>query len=211
MPSARENILNRILEVKGKREQVVLEEPDLKSPIYVESNKPAPERFKENLEKVGGKVYRFNDINEAIDQIKKMAEEEKWDPLFCKDKKIQGFLKDKVPFTDAEKDFVKLKVGITPCEFLITHLGSTMISSSGDSGRRLHVYPITHIILAHEGQLVDHLDDAINGMIKRYGESLPSLISTLTGPSRSADIEKTLIKGMHGPKRFFVFLCHKPF
>jgi L-lactate dehydrogenase complex protein LldG len=44
-------------------------------------------------------------------------------------------------------------------------------------------------------------------MQKKYGEQLPSSISTITGPSRTADIEKTLVLGAHGPKEFVVFLA----
>ena len=40
----------------------------------------------------------------------------------------------------------------------------------------------------------------------KYGENIPSMISAITGPSRSADIEKTLVMGAHGPKEVFVFL-----
>ena len=44
-------------------------------------------------------------------------------------------------------------------------------------------------------------------MIKnKYGDHLPSLITFATGPSRTADIEKTLVVGVHGPKEVFCFL-----
>ncbi len=40
----------------------------------------------------------------------------------------------------------------------------------------------------------------------RYGNDLPSMITNVTGPSRTADIEKTLVLGAHGPRELFVFL-----
>jgi L-lactate dehydrogenase complex protein LldG len=53
---------------------------------------------------------------------------------------------------------------------------------------------------------VDYPEDALVAMQEKYGNSLPSTISTITGPSRTADIEKTLVLGAHGPKEFIVFL-----
>ena len=48
--------------------------------------------------------------------------------------------------------------------------------------------------------------DALQGAREKYGEQLPSLITFATGPSRTADIEKTLVVGVHGPKEVYLFL-----
>jgi L-lactate dehydrogenase complex protein LldG len=45
----------------------------------------------------------------------------------------------------------------------------------------------------------------------RYGNKLPSLVSAITGPSRTADIEKKLVLGAHGPKDLYVFLLEDRF
>ena len=50
------------------------------------------------------------------------------------------------------------------------------------------------------------LKDGFNRLKEKYGQKLPSMISTITGPSRTADIEKTLVLGAHGPKELYVFL-----
>jgi len=41
---------------------------------------------------------------------------------------------------------------------------------------------------------------------EKYPENMPSMVSNITGPSRTADIEKTLVLGAHGPKGLYVFL-----
>ena len=41
---------------------------------------------------------------------------------------------------------------------------------------------------------------------EKYGNNIPSLITFATGPSRTADIEKTLVVGVHGPKEVYLFL-----
>ena len=100
----------------------------------------------------------------------------------------------------------KMEVGITQCEYLIARSGSVMVSSAQLSGRQMAVYPPIHIIIAYTEQLVTHVKDAIEEIQKKYGKKLPSLITTITGPSRTADIEKTLIIGAHGPKEIYVFM-----
>ncbi|MEI7503277.1 MAG: LUD domain-containing protein, partial [Paludibacter sp.] len=68
------------------------------------------------------------------------------------------------------------------------------------------VFPPIHIVIANESQLVGFPEDALVSIQKKYSNNLPSMISTITGPSRTADIEKTLVLGAHGPKEFIVFL-----
>jgi len=71
---------------------------------------------------------------------------------------------------------------------------------------QISFYPHQHIVIARTGQLVLDLKDAFAMLKNKYGSQIPSMISTITGPSRTADIEKTLVLGAHGPKELFVFL-----
>jgi L-lactate dehydrogenase complex protein LldG len=62
------------------------------------------------------------------------------------------------------------------------------------------------VVVAYASQLVLDLKDAFKLLKEKYGNNLPSMVSVTTGPSRTADIEKTLVLGAHGPKELFVFL-----
>ena len=68
------------------------------------------------------------------------------------------------------------------------------------------MYPETHVVIAYVHQLVDDLKDAFEALQARYQGKLPSMISVVTGPSRTADIEKTLVMGAHGPRELFLIL-----
>lgn len=81
-----------------------------------------------------------------------------------------------------------------------------MVSSAQAGGRRMFVYPDIHIVVAYTSQLVEDLSDALNAITEKYGKDLPSLVSVISGPSRTADIEKTLVMGAHGPRELYVFL-----
>ncbi|WP_372775694.1 lactate utilization protein C [Mangrovibacterium sp.] len=209
--TSRENILGRLTEARERRPQGTTREPDLSAPIYHEPKGSLADWFQENLELVAGTVYRPKNLTEATELIAELQPKENWERVFCADPKLQAALNGKVTYQKEVADFPELQVGITPCEFLVAHLGSVMISSAGASGRRLHVFPETHIVVAHQRQLVKFLDDAMEAIQAKYHGSLPSSITNITGPSRTADIEKTLVMGMHGPKKLIVMLCDEPF
>jgi L-lactate dehydrogenase complex protein LldG len=122
---------------------------------------------------------------------------------------LTDLLKDTVKIDSGEDEFADLNIGITRCEFLVAHLGSVLVSSAQISGRRLNVFPETHIVIANETQMTNYLDEALEKLQKKYKNELPSLVSTITGPSRTADIEKTLVMGMHGPKSLIVLISEE--
>jgi L-lactate dehydrogenase complex protein LldG len=62
------------------------------------------------------------------------------------------------------------------------------------------------LVIAFSSQLVPDLKQALGDIKLKYSTRIPSLISVITGPSRTADIEKTLVMGAHGPCELFVFL-----
>src|SRR5690606_481178 len=105
-----------------------------------------------------------------------------------------------------EKDFKEAEAGITACEALIARSGSVLVSNGNGGSRQLTIYPSIHIVVAYASQLVMDIKDGLAGMQTRYGTALPSVISVVTGPSWTADIEKTLVLGAHGPKELYVFL-----
>ncbi|PTN10306.1 LUD domain-containing protein [Mangrovibacterium marinum] len=209
--SSRENILARIKQARESRPEQLIPQPDFGSPIYHEPNGSLADWFQENLELVAGTVLRPQNLSEAVGLIAQLQKEENWQNLFCADPQLQKALSGQVNIQQNEDEFLQLDAGITGCEFLVAHLGSVMISSASPSGRRLHVFPETHLVVAHQRQLVKYLDDAMMAIQAKYHGKLPSSITNITGPSRTADIEKTLVMGMHGPKKLLVLLCDEPF
>ncbi len=114
--------------------------------------------------------------------------------------------KGNIKFSDKEADLLATDIGLTLCECLIARTGSVMITSKQASGRRLPIYANEHIVVAYTSQLVPDIKDGLKLIREKYNNQLPSMISTISGPSRTADIEKTLVQGAHGPKEIYVFL-----
>ena len=163
--------------------------------------------FKNEIEAVSGQCILCENENELIHKLKKIIIERTFPYLFCRDKKILSILKDNdIPFSDQEADFENMQAGVTSCEFLIARTGSVMASSASSFGRRMHVFPPVHIVLAKSSQLKDYYEDALTALYQKYAGNLPSAITTITGPSRTADIEKTLVLGAHGPGELIIFV-----
>ncbi len=163
--------------------------------------------FAEELTKVSGHFVYCEDEIHFIENILLLAEEKKWRKIYCWEPALQELLNQyEYPFYATDKDFELAEVGLTLCEALIARNGSVMVSNANAAGRRLSIYPHQHIVVAYTSQLVLDLKDAFKIIKDKYGNQIPSMISTITGPSRTADIEKTLVLGAHGPKEFYVFL-----
>lgn len=180
---------------------------DCESSVYNEM-KEAPEIiFAQEFTKVSGKFVFCENTNEFTLNLQLLIEQNKWHNIFCNDENLKKLLKKKnIAFTNENNDFLSTNAGITTCEYLISRLGSIMVSSKQLSGRRTAVYPPVHIVVAYVSQIVPDLKDALAEIKKKYKNNLPSLISIITGPSRTADIEKTLVMGAHGPKEIYCFL-----
>lgn len=61
-------------------------------------------------------------------------------------------------------------------------------------------------MLAYTSQILPDIEDALRLIKARYAPEFPSMVSMISGPSRTADIEKTLVLGAHGPKELIVIL-----
>jgi L-lactate dehydrogenase complex protein LldG len=94
---------------------------------------------------------------------------------------------------------------ITLAETLVAATGSVFVSSAC-GGRGAAVVAPIHIVLAFTDQLVPDLDAAFAHLHKNGTPQQNSMIVLITGSSRTADIEKILVMGAHGPRRFVVAL-----
>ncbi len=176
-------------------------------PLYAQTDEMPEVLFAEQFTAVNGQFVFCEDEVQLIESLLNLAEERSWRKIYCWEKPLQDMLTQyEYPFFETDKDFEQAEVGFTLCEALIARNGSILISNANTAGRRLSIYSSVHIVLAYTSQLVLDINDAFKLLKNKYGNNQPSLISAVTGPSRTADIEKTLVLGVHGPKELFVFL-----
>ena len=207
MEPSRETILNKIRSSIEKREKSAHHEPDFSTPDRRELKGSLLETFVDEFEENLGYAFVCSDSTDLFRRLKVFLKENEISNLHCIDPELKTQLgQAEISFSSVEVDFDKMEAGLTSCEFLIARFGSIMVSSAQASGRAMNVFPPTHIVLANQSQLVAEIENALEGISKKYGDSLPSMISTITGPSRTADIEKTLVMGAHGPKKLAIFI-----
>lgn len=96
--------------------------------------------------------------------------------------------------------------GLTECDVLVAQTGTLVITNRSAGGRALSVLPPHHVVIARREQLVRDLAAGLAFVQARYAPEYPSMISLVTGPSRTGDIERILVLGAHGPKKLTVIL-----
>jgi L-lactate dehydrogenase complex protein LldG len=205
--TSKEKILKKIRKALIHKSLQEIGDVNTESDIFVNSEEPLEVQFAQNFVNVNGKFVFCENEHEFLENFAGIIKDNKWEQLFCLEPAIKELLKKgTIPFSDQESQLQAANIGITFCECLIARTGSIVISSKQASGRRLPIYANFHVVIAYTSQLLLHVKDALKYIREKYNNQLPSMISTITGPSRTADIEKTLVQGAHGPKEIFVFL-----
>lgn len=166
--------------------------------------------FKESFTKLGGTLFETETLEDCFVAIKEQIKKRNLKNVFCLESEFKENLHDVAHIQiDNSHDFESIDATITACEALISRTGSILVSSKSDSGRRFNVIPSTHIVIAYKNQILIDIIDGLKYLEEKYSNNQPSMISLISGPSRTADIEKTLVMGAHGPKEILLFLVNK--
>lgn len=163
--------------------------------------------FAQELTAAGGMFIYCETEPEVVEGLKFLVRDRKWDNIFAVEPEITDLLdKAHLNFSSDHDKLTLSHVGVTGCEALVARLGSIMVSTGQMAGRQIFIFPEIHIVFARASQLVSDLKDALLRLKKKYDRRMPSMVTLISGPSRTADIEKTLVMGAHGPKELYVFL-----
>ena len=168
----------------------------------------------ENLGKLRAIVQQVPDLTAASDYLFTLARERDWHRVAWHPHPLIEPLLAGVPCAtyrvdaaDFDKNALEsCDAGITSCEALVAQTGSILVSSATSGGRALSILPHVHVVVATSDQIVATLADALHAMRHRHEGHLPSMLSFITGPSRTGDIERILVLGAHGPKELILIL-----
>ena len=199
--SAKNNILNKIRMALATPTPLPFPQIDTHQTVVQPLQDDMVVTFAENFTQLQGKFAFCVNEQELIAHFNTLCQQHQWTKIYNTEPKLQALLPQPVWYNDI-KD---CEASVTSCEYLVARTGS-MVISSVKNGRIPSVYAPVHICIAYTSQLVYDIKDALQNMQLEYGQQLPSVISLATGPSRTADIEKTLVTGVHGPKEVYVFL-----
>jgi L-lactate dehydrogenase complex protein LldG len=206
---AKANILKKIRQALSQSTPIPFPQSEGNHSVFQPATQDPEIEFAEQFTKLQGKFIFCMDHRELAAQLKGLIAHNSWKKLYCREDKLKETLR-----VNSFDDFsnVELKdcdAAVTTCELLVARTGSIVMSAAQESGRTVSVYAPIHICVAYTDQLVYDIRDGLIALKERYQGQLPSLITFATGPSRTADIEKTLVVGVHGPKEVYLFLVDR--
>ena len=203
---SKENILKKIRKALSQSTPLPFPKSEGTESVYQPLQQEPEIEFAEQFSKLQGRFVFCINQQELAFQLNSLIRKQDWTKVYCIEEKVIASFSDQLADRLVKTDLAGCDVSITGCEYLVARTGSIVMSTAQQSGRNTSVYAPIHICIAYTSQLVYDIKDALQGIKDKYGNNLPSLITFATGPSRTADIEKTLVVGVHGPKEVYLFL-----
>jgi L-lactate dehydrogenase complex protein LldG len=173
------------------------------------------DQFQKELTDVHGEVIRCATMPDARRQLAELAAQANWTSLGVMDRPTARDAVADLPAglaTFADDDWqprrmAELSASVIEPDVLLADTGSCMIACPTPQDRLLCYLPPACVVVARTDQLAEHLPAAWATIAPRVADPAQrGEFVIVTGPSRTADIEKILILGVHGPKRLVVIL-----
>lgn len=203
---SKENILKKIRKALAQSTPLPFPASEGNTSVF---HPPGPEpdiEFAEQFTRLLGRfVYCINQQELAF-QLSSLIKKQEWQKVYCLEQDLIEPFSVQLEGRIVTSGLAGCDACITGCEYLVARTGSIVMSTGQASGRTTSVYAPVHICIAYTSQLVYDLKDALQKAKEKYKGKLPSLVTFATGPSRTADIEKTLVVGVHGPREVYLFL-----
>jgi L-lactate dehydrogenase complex protein LldG len=102
------------------------------------------------------------------------------------------------------------QVSITGAFAGIAETGTVVMASGPDHPVSLNLLPDTHVVVLRESDIVAGYEEVWARLRAHYGkDAMPRTVNTITGPSRTGDIEQTIELGAHGPRRMHIIVVRE--
>lgn len=215
---SKENILKKIRKALSESTPLPFASSEGNQSVFKPQQDDLEVLFAEAFSLLQGKFVFCMNHQELVVQLDNLIQQRNLKKIVCEESRLRATLLEAAAGVPALKEFSPGEPGtdlktcdasITGCEYLIARTGTIVLSSAQEKGRTTSVYAPIHICIASVDQLVYDVRDGLKMIREKYGSALPSLISFASGPSRTADIEKTLVVGVHGPREVYLFLVDK--
>jgi L-lactate dehydrogenase complex protein LldG len=205
MSNSREIILNKIKKALQQPVPLPFSSRNEEDAVYITHDERSNAKvFVEEFKKISGNIVRCSTEEDAAQQLLQLIQSKKLQKIYTVEPKLAETV-GKIGLTTFD-NLAACDVSITYCDYLVARTGTIVLSTTQKSGRTTSVYAPVHFCFAYTNQIVYDVEDALTNMAEQNGDNFPSFITFATGPSRTADIEKTLVTGVHGPKEVYCFL-----
>ncbi len=212
--TSKEKILKKVRLALNYKQKNPYLNIDLDSNVFapLPNNESLEESFARNFTQQFGQFIACDNHFDFIDKLITLLEQRKFKFVLCWEDELQKKLKDvSIKFIEGKEYIEKIQASITSCEAIIARTGTVLVSSAKNS-RVLTTWPPVHIVVGYKSQLVCEVKEAFTILRNNYGRNMPSMLSFITGPSRTTNIpsdkksnESNVVVGAQGPKEFILF------
>jgi L-lactate dehydrogenase complex protein LldG len=219
MTEAREQILSKIRSALAGAVSAGPTKPS--TPLNQEGTDRAAlvEKFSDELTRIGAKVYRAKDLAGVADLICSLAAKSESNQIVGWSAKSPEFAElgeeleqrgitilfdgDSTPeeFLGAAE---RAGIGVTSVDYAIADTGTLVVTSGPGKARSASLLPPTHVAIVSPDRIVPGLQHVFARLNPTQVAEALSAVTFITGPSRTADIELTLVVGVHGPQELHV-------
>jgi len=199
--SARDEILSRVRSALGRQAGDPVPAPPPFALAFVTSS-PAErvETFRRALEALAGKVAVARTAAEAGDYVRAAVAGRTFAAS-----KAQILSQCGVHGSDFSRETcAQVDVGITSADYALAETGSLVVLTESNESRLLSLLPPCHIAVVARSRIVENLEELLTLLPEPTAASSAMVI--ITGPSRTADIEMLLVRGVHGPGEIHVVI-----
>jgi L-lactate dehydrogenase complex protein LldG len=165
-------------------------------------------QFCENLSLVGGKYTQVADLSEASTVVRRIVADIRAKTIAISDAAWAEGIADKlsgdvsVAKCSSVSDLFGCDVGITGAQWAIADTGTLVLNSEKERNRLTSLIPEVHICLLP----AQNIRETMPEILKILHSDLSHIVTFITGPSRTSDIELTLAIGVHGPRDLYVII-----
>ena len=166
--------------------------------------------FVQKFENLGGKCIRVREpsgVAPAIAGILAQKSAIASNSPFLRKCGVTGLAQVQTGFTDREllkEACASADVGITSADYALAATGTFVMLASASEARLVSLLPPVHVAIFPRSRMLANLDELL-GLLPRPADQTSSMV-LITGPSRTADIEQILVRGVHGPGEIYAVI-----
>lgn len=169
------------------------------------------ERFVEIAEGAGAVIVPVDSITAAVDYLAQQVTGTILVPAFASGRRCRIAEALKSAGVDVVSEGFRVnaeqaEAGLTGVNFAIADTGSLALDSTDEDIRLATTLPVKHFALLDPNKIVADGLEAIKPMRQMHERSPRNYVAYITGPSRTADIERVLTIGVHGPKELYILM-----
>jgi L-lactate dehydrogenase complex protein LldG len=213
MPDARQDIFDSIrsnLKLSAQYDVAHAKSHADNHPVTAPEKIPSEDltkQFCENLSLVGGKYTQVADLSEASTVVRRIVADIGAKTIAISDAAWAEGIADKLSGVSVAKcssvsDLFGCDVGITGAQWAIADTGTLVLNSERERNRLTSLIPEVHICLLP----AQNIRETMPEILEILHGGLSHIVTFITGPSRTSDIELTLAIGVHGPRELYVII-----